>query len=214
MLSTKTLTVALVALLATGGAAATVGTAATAQGPNDASVHDAAVDAVLANGTVTVTVTDDGAALANATVRANEADARTDANGTATFDRAALTEDNETLDELDVSVAKDTFEARLHYRVDNGSLTLLEESYRYHQSDEEDHGADETHENGRFDQAPPEHAHEQGPPEHAMNDQAPPEHAMNDQAPPENAHDDGAEDGREREHEHHDEHHDEHEDDD
>lgn len=185
MLSTKTLTVALVALLATGGAAATVGTVSTAQTAGNAHVQDADVDATMTNETVTVSVHDDGAPVTNATVHANDAIATTDGNGTVTFEHAALADENESLDELDVTVEKGAFAAELEYRVENGSLTLLEESYEYDRDasgdDAEEDDGDES-DDRRFDQAPPEHAmDEDAPPEHAMNDDAPLEHAMDDE---------------------------------
>jgi len=80
--------------------------------------------ASLDDGVVTVTVDYDGSPVRNATVYANdEAVGTTDADGTASFELANGTE------ELGLDVVKGEFEAELEYRVENGTLTLVESEH-------------------------------------------------------------------------------------
>ncbi|MEA5388732.1 hypothetical protein VB779_18065 [Haloarculaceae archaeon H-GB11] len=152
MLSTKTAALALVALVATGGAVATASTetldgnsALTAAGNAPTDVD---VDAHYENDTVDVTVTDDDEPLENVSVVANgDASATTDANGTVAFDAVNLTDENETFEELELELSADGFEGELTYAVENGSLVLQEEHYEYGADDERAAGHDDDHPN-------------------------------------------------------------------
>jgi len=117
--------IALAAMLAiTGGAAAVVATGAASQASPATTAHDAHVAASLGSGTLTVTVTNGGAPVENATVAVADATARTGANGSATLNASPG-------DALELRVRADGFVAEQTYRVTNGSMTLLEEQYRY-----------------------------------------------------------------------------------
>jgi hypothetical protein len=140
MPATKAVAAALVVLLAAGGAVASTGGAPFASdgaadgGPTlPADVH---ADATVANGTVTVTVTDGDAPLANVSVAveagATERTLTTDANGTVA---APLGDD---ADELEVELAGDGFEGELAYLVTDDGLRLVEESYEYAVDDGDD----------------------------------------------------------------------------
>ncbi|MFC7132462.1 MULTISPECIES: DUF7096 domain-containing protein [Salinibaculum] len=82
------------------------------------------VDATLDDGTVTVTVSYDGSAVANASVYANgQAVGTTDADGRVTF-----AVDANATEDLEVEVVKGEFEAELEYDIENGSLALTEDA--------------------------------------------------------------------------------------
>lgn len=102
-----------------------------------------ATSASLDDGTVTVTVDYDGSPVRNATVYANdEAVGTTDAGGATSF---ALADDTE---ELELELVKGEFEAELEYRVDNGTLTLVESE---HEGDG-DHVGEEADDDGTEDE--------------------------------------------------------------
>jgi hypothetical protein len=146
MALSKPLIAALAVLLVAGGGVAATGVAQTGADASTASgsVSALEMDATLDDGTVTVTVADDGTPVENASVTVEgDEDVRvtTDANGTATVDRSALTADGESLDELEVEYESDHVEGKLEFVVRDGSLTLVEEKYEYeveYEDDEED----------------------------------------------------------------------------
>ncbi|MFB6250932.1 MAG: hypothetical protein ABEI27_04475 [Halobellus sp.] len=158
--SIKILAAGFVVLLAAGGvAAADGGAGALAITGETGSINDADVDATSENGTVTLTLVDEGDGVANATVDVkreyqheyddqdgesdNEYDGResesdhahervgtTDANGSVSF---VLSPENESrnVTALEVELEKGSFSGELTYRVENGSLVLIDESYEY-----------------------------------------------------------------------------------
>ena len=156
---TKILAAGLVVLLAAGAVTA-AGAGSNGQvAPSDTGrVTNADVDTTYENGTVTLTLVDDGGGegIANATVdvkreyqgddsaRADDEGAyerigTTDANGTTAFD---LTPENASrnVTALEAHFTKGAFSAELEYRVENGSLSLIEEEYEYERAaDREDH---------------------------------------------------------------------------
>lgn len=141
----KTLLAVLAVLLVAGSGAAVTGLAQTDAGASSASVSDLEMEATLDSEAVAVTVADDGAPVENAsvTVEGDESvTATTDADGTATVNRTALSEDGESLEELEVEYESDHAEGELEYVVADGSLTLVEEEYEY-EVDEEADGEDE-----------------------------------------------------------------------
>jgi hypothetical protein len=157
---TKILAAGLVVLLAAGAVTAAGTGNSTQVATSDAeSVANADVDATYENGTVTLTLVNDGdggvEGIANATVDVTreyegDHDAReddegayerigmTDSNGMTAFD---LTPENESrnVTAFEVHLTKDVFSAELEYRVEDGSLSLLEEEYEYERAaDRED----------------------------------------------------------------------------
>lgn len=142
----KSLLTVLAVLLVAGSGAAVTGVAQTDAGDASASVSDLEMDATLDNETVAVTVVDGGESVENASITVEgdeEVTVATDANGTATVDRSALSEDDESLEELEVEYESDHAEGELEYVVSDGSLTLVEEQYEYEVDDEEDDESDE-----------------------------------------------------------------------
>ncbi|MFB6304345.1 MAG: hypothetical protein ABEH47_04200, partial [Haloferacaceae archaeon] len=136
----------LVALLVAGGGLAATGVARTDAGPAATGVSELEMDATLDGETVTVTVTDDGAPVGNASlvVEGDETVATTtDANGTAVVDRAALTEGDESLDALEVEYESGGVQGTLEFVVQDGSLTLVEETYEYEVGDANGEDADD-----------------------------------------------------------------------
>jgi len=156
---TKILAAGLVVLLAAGAVtAAGAGSNGQVVLSDTERVTNADVDTTYENGTVTLTLVDDGGGegIANATVdvkreyqgddsaRADDEGAyerigTTDANGTTAFD---LTPENASrnVTALEVHFTKGAFSAELEYRVENGSLSLIEEEYEYERAaDREDH---------------------------------------------------------------------------
>lgn len=148
---TKILAAGVVVLLAAGAVAAT-GTGAMNQvASNDgATISDTDVDAAYQNGTVTLTLDDEGAGgpagIANATVsvqreyqdgeEAYERLGTTDANGTISFDPAALNE-SYNVTAFEVKFEKGAFNAELEYHVRPDSLSLIEEEYEYEHENEQ-----------------------------------------------------------------------------
>lgn len=160
---TKILAAGLVVLLAAGTAMA-VGTGSSSQvtASDTGNVTNADVDAAYENGTVTLTLVDEGdgrdEGIANATVEmtreyeeyrdeyegeyedeyegegAYERIGTTTANGTITFD---LTPENESqnVTAFEIHLTKGVFSAELKYRVENGSLSLLKEEYEYERAE-------------------------------------------------------------------------------
>jgi hypothetical protein len=149
---TKILAAGLVVLLAAGAVtAAGTGSSSQVAMSDTGSVTNADVDATYENGTVTLTLVDEGdggvEGIVNATVdvtREYEGDhdaregedgayeriGRTDSNGTVAFD---LTPENESrnVTTFEIHLKKGVFSAELEYRVERGSLSLLEEEYEY-----------------------------------------------------------------------------------
>lgn len=135
-------------LLAAGSGAAVTGVAQTDAGAPSASASDLALDAELNNETLVVSASDGGDPLQNAsiTVEGDEAvTVVTDADGTATVDRAALSEGDESLEEVEVEYESANAEGELEYVVSDGSLTLVEEEYEY-EVDEDEGDEDESDE--------------------------------------------------------------------
>ena len=130
----KTLVAVLAVLLVAGSGAAVTGLAQTDTGASTASVSDLEMDATLDDDAVAVRVTDGDAPVENASIVVEgeeDVTTSTDADGTATVDRSALTEDDESLEELEVEYEADDAEGELEYVVEGDSLTLVEETYEY-----------------------------------------------------------------------------------
>lgn len=134
---TTTLTVGLVVLLAVGGVAAAgtgVGTpvlSGAATQPTETTTTNIDARATLDNGTVTVTVVDAGEPVRNVTVVSDdETVGVTDENGTVTFQTTAD-------EDLELELVGSDFEAELTYVIQDGALTLQEETYEYDRDDEE-----------------------------------------------------------------------------
>lgn len=126
----KLLAVALAALAVTaGGTAAVDGTVQ--QESDEVTANDAAVDAVYTNGTATVTVTNAGEPVTNATVKMRDREYPMPPNGT-------VSADIDVMDGLDIEVEGDGFEAEQKYRFSGGELTLVEEEYEYEEEEDED----------------------------------------------------------------------------
>ena len=147
MALSKPLIVVLSVLLVAGGGVAATGVAQTdADTSTTASVSALEMDATLGNETVTVTVADDGTPVENASITVEgdeEVTVTTDANGTATVDRSSLTEDGESLEELEVEYETEHAEGSLEFVVQDGSLTLVEEKYEYDVEEDEDDERDD-----------------------------------------------------------------------
>jgi len=141
----KTLVAVLAVLLVAGSGAAVTGLAQTDTGASTASVSDLEMDATLDDDAVAVRVTDGDTPVENASIVVEgeeDVTASTDADGTATVDRSALTEDDESLEELDVEYEADDAEGELEYVVEGDSLTLVEETYEYDVDEREEEGED------------------------------------------------------------------------
>ena len=141
----KTLVAVLAVLLVAGSGAAVTGLAQTDTGASTASVSDLEMDATLDDDAVAVRVTDGDAPVENASIAVEgeeDVTVSTDANGTATVDRSALTEDDESLEELEVEYEADDAEGELEYVVEGDSLTLVEETYEYDVDEREEEGED------------------------------------------------------------------------
>jgi hypothetical protein len=142
MALSKPLIVGLSVLLVAGGGVAATGVAQTdADTSTTASVSALEMDATLGNETVTVIVADDGTPVENASITVEgdgEVTATADANGTATVDRSGLTEDGESLGELEVEYETEHAEGSLEFVVRNDSLTLVEEKHEYDVEEDED----------------------------------------------------------------------------
>lgn len=135
-MNTKILAVALAALLVAAGGAAAVGS--TVADDDQPDTRDADIAASYDGANVTVTVTNGGDPVPNATVEVGDEESTTDANGTVT---AAVDDDGE----VDVEVEAPGFEGEHEYAVVDGDLVLQEESFEYdvEEDDEEDDDADE-----------------------------------------------------------------------
>lgn len=141
----KTLVAVLAVLLVAGSGAAVTGLAQTDTGASTASVSDLEMDATLDDDAVAVRVTDGDAPVENASIAVEgeeDVTTSTDADGTATVDRSALTEDDESLEELEVEYEADDAEGELEYVVEGDSLTLVEETYEYDVDEREEEGED------------------------------------------------------------------------
>ena len=133
-MTAKTVAVGLaVVLMMVGGAAAvTAGPAAqsdaqtqtTDAGTNATAPGDADIGATYDNGTVTVTVTQGGEPVENASVELNEEEYTTDANGTvvAEYDGHAY---------LEIEAETGGFEGEVKYNLVDDSLLIHEEEYEY-----------------------------------------------------------------------------------
>lgn len=133
-MNTKILAVALAALLVAAGGAAAVGSTVASDG-DQPDTRDADVEAVYDGGNVTVTVTNGGDPVPNATVEVGDGEYTTDANGTVT----APVDD----DEADVEVEAPGFEGEHEYALVDGELVLQAEKFEYDVEAEEDDGEDE-----------------------------------------------------------------------
>lgn len=154
MVASKTLMTILAVLLVAGGGVAATGLAQTDAETSTATVSDLGMDAALDKGTVTVTATDGGTPLENASITVEgdkEVRVTTDSDGTATVNKSVLIEDDESLEELEIEYESDHAEGELEFVVQDGSLTLVEEEYEYEveeseegdEEDEEDEEADD-----------------------------------------------------------------------
>ncbi|WP_226021934.1 hypothetical protein [Halomicrobium salinisoli] len=142
----KSLLAVLAVLLVAGTGAAATGIVQTDSGASAASVSDLEMDATLDNETVTVTMIDGGQPVENASITVEgdrEGTLTTDADGTATVNLSTLTEDDESLEELEIEYESDHAEGELEYVVEDGSLTLVEEKYEYQVDHEEDEADDD-----------------------------------------------------------------------
>lgn len=160
---TKILTASIVVLLAAGGAVAGTGVGSLAVTDATNSVSNANVYATTDNNTVEMTLVDeaDGVGVANATVeverhyeQASDDDdgahesvhvGTTDENGTVAFQ---LTPDGETrnITAIAVEFTKGAFTGEVTYRVENDSLSVIEEEYEYEHEQESENGTDDEHE--------------------------------------------------------------------
>jgi archaellum component FlaF (FlaF/FlaG flagellin family) len=130
MNTTKLLTVLVAALVVSAGAGAV-----TAQTETSA---DTSVDASYDDGTVTLTVTQNGTAVENVSVEANgEAVGTTDANGTLTFETNAT-------DELEMEFDGETVDVERTYAVEDGELVLADDE----DEEETELAADVRYDNG------------------------------------------------------------------
>lgn len=159
-MNTKILAVALAALLVAAGGAAAVGSTV-ASDADQPDTRDADIEATYDGGNVTVTVTNGGDPVPNATVEVGDGEYTTDANGTVT----APVED----DEVDVEVEAPGFEGEHEYALVDGELVLQEETFEYDvesedgddESDEEDEEADDAEEDADEDEDVDEDGEEQ-----------------------------------------------------
>ncbi|MFB6194929.1 MAG: hypothetical protein ABEI80_02070 [Haloplanus sp.] len=95
-----------------------------------------AMDAQLNDGAVTVTVTDDGAGVPNATVTVgDESVGETNANGSVTFERPS--------DAFEVRVETGAVELKQEYAVENGSLVLQKSEFEMDREEDDAHDEDE-----------------------------------------------------------------------
>ncbi|MFB6228466.1 MAG: PepSY domain-containing protein, partial [Halobacteriales archaeon] len=157
---TKILAAGLVVVLAAGGVVASGGVGSPVANDDTSALANSAsnttnadVHATQENGTVTLTLVDEGDGVANATVDVEREHQReyddqksedeydrvgtTDANGTVVF---ALSSENESrnVTSLEVEFTKGQFNAELEYNVENGSLSLIEEEYEYEEENEDE----------------------------------------------------------------------------
>jgi segregation and condensation protein B len=138
-MNAKAIAAALAALVLTAGGAVAVGGAQSTADSTD-TVRDAAVDATYDDdGNVTVTVTNGGEAVENATVEVGDEEYETDANGT-------VTAEVEADGELEVEVDADDFSAEQEYALSDGQLTLVEEEYEYPEVEEVEEAEDDEEE--------------------------------------------------------------------
>jgi hypothetical protein len=155
MALSKPLIVVLSVLLVAGGGVAATGVAQTdADASTTTAVSALEMDATLGNETVTVTVADDGTPVENASITVEgdeEVTVTTDANGTATVDRSNLTEDGESLEELEVEYETEHAEGSLEFVVQNDSLTLVEEKYEYDVEEDDETDEEERDEDDETD---------------------------------------------------------------
>ena len=141
----KTFVAVLAVLLVAGSGAAVTGLAQTDTGASTASVSDLEMDATLDDDAVAVRVTDGDTPVENASIAVEgeeDVTVSTDADGMATVDRSALTEGDESLEELEVEYEADDAEGELEYVVEGDSLTLVEETYEYDVDEREEEGED------------------------------------------------------------------------
>lgn len=133
-MNTKILAVALAALLVAAGGAAAVGSTVADDDQRD--TRDADIAASYDGANVTVTVTNGGDPVPNATVEVGDEESTTDANGTVT---AAVDDDGE----VDVEVEAPGFEGEHEYAVVDGDLVLQEESFQYDVEEDDDEEDDD-----------------------------------------------------------------------
>lgn len=153
MTATKLTALLLAALMITAGAgtvAATTETATAANEPTDTPTGEEPdeddsepslnldVDAAYENGTVDLSVTDNGTGLANVSVETAEAVVgETDADGSLTFETNAT-------DELELALTGDGWSAEYEYAIENGSLVLEESDVEFEDENDGDRkGPDE-----------------------------------------------------------------------
>ncbi len=166
-MTAKTVAVGLaVVLMMVGGAAAvTAGPAAqsdaqtqtTDAGTNATAPGDADIGATYDNGTVTVTVTQGGEPVENASVELNEEEYTTDANGTvvAEYDGHAY---------LEIEAETGGFEGEVKYNLVDDSLLIHEEEYEYkyggNYENEEEHEYENEQEHEYENEEEEEHEYE------------------------------------------------------
>jgi hypothetical protein len=160
-MAAKTLAVGLaVVLMMVGGAAAvTAGPAAQSHaqtqvadtGMNATAPGDADIGATYDNGTVTVTVTQGGEPVENASVEIDEEEYTTDANGTV----VAESDGNAS---LEIEAETGGFEGEVKYKIANNSLLIHEEEYEYKYEEKHEYEEDYENEDGKYEE---EHENEQ-----------------------------------------------------
>ncbi|MFB6189789.1 MAG: hypothetical protein ABEI57_07875 [Halapricum sp.] len=120
--------VALLAAIGVTAAATGAGSGAVANEnatqPVNANMTNVDAAATLDNGTLGVTVTDDGAPAANVTVTYEDQTAITDENGTVTFEASPE-------ESVELELGATGFEGELTYAVHDGTLSLVKEEYEY-----------------------------------------------------------------------------------
>lgn len=154
-MAAKTLAVGLaVVLMMVGGAAAvTAGPAAQSHaqtqvadtGMNATAPGDAGIGATYDNGTVTVTVTQGGEPVENASVEIDEEEYTTDANGTV----VAESDGNAS---LEIEAETGGFEGEVKYKIANNSLLIHEEEYEYKYEEKHEYEEDYENEDGKYEE--------------------------------------------------------------
>ncbi|GAB7012068.1 hypothetical protein [Halolamina salina] len=137
MNTTKLLTVLVAALVVSAGAGAVTATGA----ENSDTASDTTVEASYDNGTVTLSVTQNGSAVENVSVTANGEDVgATDANGSLTFETDAT-------EELEIELEGDGIEHEVEYVIEDGDLVRESDE----DDDESELAADVSYDNGTVD---------------------------------------------------------------
>ena len=160
-MAAKTLAVGLaVVLMMVGGAAAVTAGPATQShaqtqvadtGMNATAPGEADIEATYDNGTATVTVTQGGEPVKNASVEIDEEEFTTDANGTV----VAESDGNAS---LEIEAETGGFEGEVKYKIANNSLLIHEEEYEYKYEEKHEYEEDYENEDGEYEG---EHENEQ-----------------------------------------------------